>query len=94
MLGGVLGEVLPEMISGALSVALYGMFIAIVIPEMKKSIRVTEIVLLAVALKLLFVYVPVLQKVSEGFAIILCAIGASLFGALVFPIKEDGQDGH
>ena len=93
LLGGVLGEVLPEMISGALSVALYGMFIAIVIPEMKKSIRVTEIVLLAVALKLLFVYVPVLQKVSEGFAIILCAIGASLFGALVFPIKEDGQNG-
>lgn len=94
LLGGVLGEVLPEMVAGALSVALYGMFIAIVIPEMKKSLHVTEIVLFAVTLKLLFEYVPVLKNVSEGFSIILCAVGASIFGALVFPVKEEVSDGH
>lgn len=93
LLGAVLGEILPEMVSGALSVALYGMFIAIVIPEMKKSLHVTLIVLFAVTLKILFMYVPLLQGVSEGFAIIICAVGASLVGALVFPVKEGAADG-
>lgn len=91
LIGAVLGAVLPPMVAGALSVALYGMFIAIVIPEMKKSLTMTIIVLLAVALKFAFAYVPVLKGVSEGFAIIICAVTASLVGALCFPIKEDGE---
>lgn len=93
LLGAVLGAILPEMVSGALSVALYGMFIAIVVPEMKKSLHVTLVVLFAIALKILFTYVPGLKNISEGFGIIICAVGASLLGALIFPVKEEAADG-
>ncbi|MBR6094402.1 MAG: AzlC family ABC transporter permease [Lachnospiraceae bacterium] len=90
LIGAVLGAVLPAMIANALSVALYGMFIAIVIPEMKKSLHMTIIVLLAVSMKFTFSYVPFLKDhVSEGFAIIICAVTASLVGALCFPLKEE-----
>ena len=89
LIGAVLGAVLPAMVANALSVALYGMFIAIVIPEMKKSLHMTIIVLLAVAMKFAFAYIPYLKNnVSEGFAIIICAVTASLVGALCFPMKD------
>ena len=92
LFGAVLGSVLPSMIANALSVALYGMFIAIVIPEMKKSMHMTVIVLFAVALKFAFAYVPYLKNVSEGFAIIICCIAASVLGALCFPIREERKE--
>ena len=93
-LGAGLGEFLPPILSKALSVALYGMFIAIVIPQMKKSGKVTVIVLLAVALKFAMTYTPVLNKVSEGFSIIICSVVASLVGAAFFPIKENDPEGE
>ena len=94
-LGGLLGAFLPEILSNALSVALYGMFIAIVIPQMKKSGKVTVIVLLAVTLKFAMTYAPVLKRVSEGFSIIICSVLASVIGAILFPMKDDeGGDGN
>jgi hypothetical protein len=50
------------------------------------------VVLVAIALSLAFRYVPVLQGVSYGFSIIICAVVASLFGAMFFPIKESGDE--
>ena len=93
LLGAVLGSILPPLISNSLSVALYGMFIAIVVPEMKKSGKIAIIVLLAVALKVLFHFVPVLSNVSEGFAIIICAVVASLIGAIFFPVEDEPSGG-
>ena len=94
LVGAILGAILPPFISGALSVALYGMFIAIVIPEMKKSGKMTIVVLLAVALKIAMTYTPVLKDITEGFAIIICAVVASLAGAVFFPINDYGDDGE
>ncbi len=91
-LGALLGNVLPPLIAGALSVALYGMFIAIVVPEMKKSWKTALIVLFAVALKFAFTYIPGLNKVTEGFAIIICAVAASVLGALFFPVGENKEN--
>ena len=88
-LGALLGNVLPQMIANALSVALYGMFIAIVVPEMKKSGKMAVIVLFAVALKVMMTYVPLFAVVSDGFAIIICSVTASLLGAAFFPMKEE-----
>ncbi len=89
LLGGLLGAFLPPMLSGALSVALYGMFIAIVVPQMKKSGKITVIVLFAVTLKFAMTYVPGLNRISEGFAIIICSVTASLVGAALFPMREE-----
>ena len=85
LLGAVLGNVLPHAILNALNLAIYGMFIAIVVPEMKKARAVTVVVLTALAIRCLFYYLPILQQVSSGFAVTICAILAAGIGAVLFP---------
>ena len=86
--GAICGEILPSIVTNALGVALYGMFVAIVVPQMKAHLPTLVAVLIAIACSLAFKYVPVLQGVSYGFSIIICAVVASLFGAMFFPVKE------
>lgn len=86
--GAVCGQILPSMVVNALGVALYGMFIAIVVPEMKSQRSTLIAVLIAIALSFAFKYAPVLNGVSAGFAIIICAVIASLVCAWLFPIKD------
>ena len=86
--GAIAGEILPAILTNALGVALDGMFIAIVVPPMKTHKPTSIAVAIAVALSCAFYYVPVLQNVSAGFAIIICAVIASLLCARFFPIKK------
>lgn len=89
LLGAVAGQLLPAAVTAALSLAIYGMFIAVVIPACRSSLKVTAVVAVAVVLSLVLHYfVP---TVSFGFSVIICALAASVFGALVFPIKEAAQ---
>ena len=92
LIGAVAGGFLPLTLRLALGVALYAMFIAIVVPEIKKSKEVAIVVLISVCLSCLFKFVPFLKHISGGFAMIICAIVASLIGALAFPIKEVQND--
>ena len=89
LVGAWLGNVLPHRLMSALSLAIYGMFVAIVMPGMKESRAVVMVVLLALGLSSLFYYVPVLSQVSSGLAISICAIVAALAGAALFPVKEE-----
>lgn len=86
--GAAAGEILPPAILSALGVAIYGMFVAIVLPVAKKSFAVTVVVILAVALSSLFSFLPMLNGVSGGFAIIISAVVAAAVGAIIRP-KED-----
>lgn len=91
-LGALCGRILPETIGNALGVALFGMFIAIFIPEMKHSYKTATVVLIAILLSCAFKWVPVMKEVSSGFAIIICAVVASLIGAIFFPLKENAKE--
>ncbi len=84
--GAFAGSILPASVCSALSLALYGMFIAIVVPVAKKSKPVLIVVLLSVALSCLFYYTPGLNKVTSGLVIIICTVAAASFGAVFFPI--------
>lgn len=86
--GAIAGEVLPNILTNALGVALYGMFVAIVVPKAKSHRPTLLAVILSVILSFAFFYVPGLKNVSTGFAIILCAVLSSLFAAKLFPIKD------
>lgn len=87
-LGALLGSVLPERLMSALSIAIYGMFIAIVVPEMEKGISIIIVVLLAALLSTAFKFLPMLKNVPGGISISICAIASSLIGATFFPIKD------
>lgn len=93
MTGAICGQILPMMVTNALGVALYGMFVAIVVPQMKVHKPTIFAVAIAVALSLAFKYVPALSGVTVGFAIIICATIASLVAAFLFPVRED-DDGE
>ena len=88
LLGAVAGTLLPEFFRSALGIAIYGMFLAIILPPAKREKPVRLVVLLAVALSLCLRYVPLFSGISRGFAVILCAVIASAVGALLHPVKE------
>ena len=87
LLGALAGNILPTIITNALGIAIYGMFIAIVTPAAKKSLATAGCVLLSAALSCAFYYIPVLKKVPSGFVIIICAVTAALILAVLAPIK-------
>lgn len=87
--GSLVGGILPQRLMNALCLALYGMFIAIVVPVAKKEQPVLMVVLLAMVFSSLFTWVPGLNTVSSGIAVSLCAIAAAAVGAALFPVKEE-----
>lgn len=86
--GVVLGSVLPNVVVMSLGIAIYGMFIAIVVPPAKKNRQIMLVSLVAIAISCLLYYLPVFSFVSSGFSIIICAVAASVVGALLFPIPS------
>lgn len=92
LLGAAAGNILPSNVTSALGIAIYGMFVAIVIPETKKSRPTAMCVLLAVALSCAFKYIPALSAVPSGFVIIICAVIASAVFAVLFPVEEKNNE--
>lgn len=92
--GALLGNILPESVMTALGLAMYGMFVAIVAPEMKKSKPIVVVVLISIALSCAFKWLPGLKDISGGLAISICAIIAASIGAWLFPVKEETAEGE
>ena len=91
-LGAVAGNILPAIVTSSLGIAIYGMFIAIVVPEAKKSAPTAICVAIAVALSCAFYYIPWLQSIPSGFTVIICAVVASVIMAALAPIPQEVED--
>lgn len=91
LLGAISGDILPARVSAALGIALYGMFVAILVPPMKKRRPVLFVVVVACVLSIILKYQPWFT-ITTGFSVIICAIVSSTLGALLFPVK--GEDEH
>ena len=87
--GALLGGILPDFLKSALGIAIYGMFIAIVIPPAKKSVGVTVTVLAAAGLSCALYYIPCFGGISSGLSVIICTVIAAAAGALFFPRKQE-----
>ena len=87
--GAFLGEILPEGVKSALGIAIYGMFIAIVIPPSKKSRGVLFTAVLAAFLSCVIYYVPLFDGISSGISVIICTVIAAALAALLFPRKTE-----
>lgn len=87
-LGVVSGDILPERIISALSIALYAMFIAVIVPPAKGNKLLTGIILLSMVMSLLFAKVEVFHYVSPGFKVILLTILIAGVAAFLFPRRE------
>ena len=92
--GAVLGQILPADLVSSLGIAIYGMFVAIIIPPAKKSKAVLGVVLTAATLSCLIKYTPISNYISEGFSIIICAIVTATLFAVLCPVKEKEDDAN
>ena len=90
-LGIVSGNILPDRVISALSVALYGMFIAIIIPPSRDNKILAGIVAISMVASLIFSVAPVLNQISSGFRIIILTIIIAGIAAVLFPVTEDSE---
>ncbi len=86
-LGVLAGSFLPEAISNAMGIVLYGMFLAIILPPAKKDKRILLVVVIAIGLSCIFKYL--MPFISGGFAVIISGVVASVIGALLCPLSEE-----
>lgn len=89
LLGSAAGNILPPVVRDSLGIAIYGMFIAIIVPPAKKNPAIFKVVVISILLSCIFKWMPVLNHVSSGFVIILCTIISASIGAIFFPVKEE-----
>lgn len=86
------GNILPPWAVNALSVALFGMFLSIIIPPVKKNRFIGVIVAVSMACSLLFAKLPVLSKISSGFRIIILTILIAGLAAWLRPVDDEPSD--
>lgn len=90
--GVLMGDILPSRIVSALSVCLYGMFLAIIIPPAKQNKVVAGAVIIAFVTSFAFATLPLLKTIPEGMRVIILTVAISLLAAIFFPVKEDEDD--
>lgn len=91
-IGAFAGNLLGENIVSALSVALYGMFLAIIIPPCKGNKVLTGIIAVCFLLSYLASVLPVISGFSDGMRIIILTLVISALAALIFPRKNQEEE--
>lgn len=90
--GAAAGDIMPDSLAAALGIAIYGMFLAIIIPPAKKDRPIVGVIAIAVVLSCLLQWAPVFAGLGSGFVIIICTLVAATLGAWLCPVKEDASD--
>ncbi len=91
--GVIMGNILPASVVSALSVGLYGMFLAIIIPPARKNKVIAGAVIISMILSFAFSKLPVISGISSGIRVIILTVAISLACAILFPIKdEEGKE--
>lgn len=92
LIGAVIGNVLSASVMSAMGLAMYGMFVAIVVPDMKKNKDIFILAFLAMAISAAFYYLPLLKNVSIGIAISISAVVAAAVMAFLRPIPDEQEE--
>ena len=87
--GALAGSLLPVTVRLSLGALLYGMFIAIVVPQARQEKTMLLCMGVALALSCLFAWAPGLKEVSAGLAIVICTVAAAAICAALFPVEEE-----
>lgn len=93
-LGVLLGNALPLQIVSALSVGLYGMFMACVLPEGKKNKTVLSVIVVSFLMSALMQIIPVVQELNDGLRILFLTIVIAAAFSVFCPLKTDEKEVH
>ncbi len=97
LLGAIMGELLPVRVVGALGVALYAMFIAIILPPARKSRVIAGVVAVSMLASAILSFICTrlsLAWFTEGFRIVALTVVISLGAAILFPVKSEEKEGE
>ena len=90
-LGIIAGNFLPARVVSALSVALYGMFLAIIVPPAKKNIVIMISVIFSFAASFACTKLPLVSQLSGGTRTIILTVVISSIVALIKPISDSDE---
>ena len=82
---------MPDMVRSALGIAIYGMFLAVIIPPARTERAVAWVIAIAAAISCILYYVPFFSGISSGWMIIICAVAASSIAAVLWPVADDEE---
>ncbi|MDF2674747.1 MAG: hypothetical protein K0R09_3015 [Clostridiales bacterium] len=85
IIGVLLGDALPASLSSSMGIALYSMFIALLVPSLKKSKIIAVVACIAMICHSILRFTPGISNMSSGWSIIISTIAAAFAGALIFP---------
>ena len=88
-LGILVGNLMPVRLVSALSVALFGMFLAVIIPPARKNRIILVLVIISFAASFASSRLPYLKLLSSGNRIILLTVLLSACAAILFPHPEE-----
>lgn len=91
-LGIIAGNLMPARIVSALSVALYGMFLAVIVPPARKSKLLAALVAVCFAASFAASRLPWISTLSDGTRTIILTVVIAALAALFFPRKDDEED--
>lgn len=91
-LGTAVGNVLPGSVVSALSVGLYGMFLAVIIPASKKNRIILGVVVVSMAASFALEVLPWFAAIASGTRTILLTVVIASIAAVLFPVKEETTD--
>ena len=87
-LGGLICSALPQTLSSAMGIALYGMFIAIIVPPAVTSKPICMIIFISILVTVILKYIPIFAFISDGFRTIIATIIGAMFGSYFYPIND------
>lgn len=91
-LGVLSGNVLPANVVSALSVGLYGMFLAIIIPPARRNKIIAALVGTSMLISYLFARLPAFRFLTSGMRIIVLTVALSAAAAVLFPVPDEPQN--
>lgn len=91
-LGVIAGNLLPARAVSALSVALFGMFLAVIIPPARKNRVIALFVLVSFTASFAATYLPLISQLSGGTRTIILTVLISAIAAILFPVNEEEGD--
>jgi predicted branched-subunit amino acid permease len=93
LLGSLMDNLLNPSMQSAASIALYCMFIALVLPPFKHHKDIRFVVVITIIIRLIMTLVPILNQISSGYSIILSACIAAAMGGMIYK-EEDSEVVH
>lgn len=91
-LGALCGSIIPQSILSAMGIALYAMFIAIIIPPAKKSRAVLLVVALGALISVAIYYIPFINQLNSSWRIIIAGVLSTLIGTFAMPLKDEPKE--